>query len=195
MTAKSFVYFVATNDRSKIKIGCSAVPPHRLAHLAAWSPLPLDILAAVEGVYEDERALHTRYLAQHSHKEWFHSSPQMLADIAAIAHLNELPLSFRGKKGQPNSLPRDNTVRNSPEWRAKVSVIHKERWARERRHRAIIRAIEESGMDIAALNKQMGEQCINRRQDGSLYVWSDDDIYAALEVLLRKLGYPTSEAA
>lgn len=199
MSSSTFVYFIATEDRAKIKIGCSHTPSHRLANLAAWSPVPLTILAAVEGNFDDERALHSRYLALHSHREWFNSSAEMLADIAAIAHLKELPLSFKGKKGEPNTLPRNNSFRDAPGWREKVSETHKKWWAREKRERALVRTIKEYlgdvGIDVAELNSRLGNKLVKQRMDKSIYVYGSDTEIAALEKFISESQSSDRQAA
>lgn len=105
------VYFVATVDRSMIKIGFSYKPVDRMIELMRWSPLPLELLTAVPGRRQDERALHRRYISTHSHKEWFHATPKMLAEIEAIAHLGRLPSGFMGADDEPNVLLDANGTR------------------------------------------------------------------------------------
>lgn len=171
---RTFVYFVATEDKAMVKIGCSQVPEHRLSCLAAWSPQPLKVLVAVPGTYADEAALHGRYIALHSHREWFRSSPEMLKDIAKIARLKELPEAFRGTAGMKNPIWGKSPVRSSPEWRAKISEIHKARWAKEKRERAILRDaqkfIADHGITSKEFNDQFGQTVINQRNDGSQYL-------------------------
>lgn len=174
MNRQTFVYFIATADRTMVKIGCSGTPPNRLDALAAWSPVPLEILAAVPGKPMDERAIHSRYIDLHSHKEWFRSSGEMLADIEAIARFGELPSAFRGNDETPNPLAAKG-IRATPEWRAKVSVAHKARWVRTKREREFARKVQafllRTGLTCAELKGRTGCDAFGRRGDGSVYAY------------------------
>jgi hypothetical protein len=195
---RTFVYFVATEDMAMVKIGCSQVPEHRLSCLAAWSPQPLKVLTAVPGTYADEAALHGRYIALHSHREWFRSSPAMLRDISKIGRLGELPDDFRGHAGMKNPIWGKSPVRSSPEWRAKISEIHKARWAKEKRERAILRDalkfIADHRISIEEFNNQFGQTVVNQRKDGSHYLSTWAVSLDSIEKLLRET-FLTGKAA
>jgi hypothetical protein len=135
MRLNTYVYFVTTMDRSLVKIGLSFDPDSRLSSLLGGSPIHLEMLAAVPGARRDEFALHRRYLAHHSHYEWFHSTPEMMADIDAISRGGELPTAFRGGPRETNPLAQIG-IRATPEWRAKMSEVHKACWANIKRNRA-----------------------------------------------------------
>lgn len=83
----SRVYFIKPIGLDgPIKIGCSRSVHARLEALATWSPWPLEVIAAVPGTLADEGFLHGCFAADHSHHEWFRSSPalrQMITKIAA----------------------------------------------------------------------------------------------------------------
>jgi hypothetical protein len=186
---RTFVYFIATEDRSMVKIGCSKSPPNRLGSLACWSPNPLVILAAVRGSIKDEHALHERYFDLHSHHEWFRSSSQMLADAARIARLDALPPEFRAKKNQRNPLI-VNTIRATPEWRAKMSVIHKARWAKEKRERELERELlailAEQGITTAAAHATfLNAAPFGVRHNGTIWISNAAGVVAYIAKLKR----------
>lgn len=79
------VYFIKpVGLEGPIKIGCSRWPEHRLADLAKWSPIPLEIMASGPGEHVLERFIHRMFKDVRSHKEWFHSTPALLARIDLV---------------------------------------------------------------------------------------------------------------
>lgn len=75
---KSLVYFMKpVGMDGPIKIGCSGAVEDRLLSLAIWSPFPLEIIGTVQGTMADEHFLHDCFSGQHSHHEWFLSSPHL----------------------------------------------------------------------------------------------------------------------
>lgn len=85
------IYFIATADRSLIKIGISKSPLNRLGGLLAWSPVPLTLLTTVPGTYQDERALHHHFRDSWHHFEWFCTSDALLTIIDDIAAEQKIP--------------------------------------------------------------------------------------------------------
>lgn len=81
--AQSAVYFIG-GDEGAIKIGVSIAPLERLATMQMGCPIPLRILALVDGGTALEREYHQRFAEAHSHGEWFHRSPEILAEIARL---------------------------------------------------------------------------------------------------------------
>lgn len=160
MTGATFIYFISTLDRSMVKIGFSKNPAHRLAGLSCWSPVPLEVLAFVAGTANDEHAVHARFLSQHSHREWFHSSPEMLDDIAAIARFGELPTTWRGADNQPNVLFLRG-IRAAPEWRAQRSAAQKASWALRKRRDNINPMVKaylgRENISAKEMNRRVGE--------------------------------------
>lgn len=77
----SQVYFIYSRDANKVKIGHSTHPASRLKTLQTGSPVPLEILATIEGGENLERKLHERFTSAHSHGEWFHMSEEIDAFI------------------------------------------------------------------------------------------------------------------
>jgi hypothetical protein len=98
------IYFVATEDRSMVKIGSSYQIAKRLAGLQAWMPVKLVLIAVADGTIDDERALHTTFFPHHSHGEWFKGHPDIYAVADAINATGELPAHLRGIPGQKSPL-------------------------------------------------------------------------------------------
>lgn len=79
------VYFIKPIGMDgPIKIGCSWAPDHRREGLETWSPFPLELLATIEGTGQLERQFHALFADDHSHKEWFRVTPELLGVIAAV---------------------------------------------------------------------------------------------------------------
>lgn len=101
----SFVYFVAAPDAGLVKIGCTGIAvERRVQQHRGGSPVPLQLLAAAPGTIDDERAIHTAFLAHHSHFEWFRLVPEVAALIDVVAKSGAIPAHLRGIKGQRNPL-------------------------------------------------------------------------------------------
>lgn len=87
-----YIYFIRpVGMDGPIKIGISDAPVRRLRGLMAWSPVALELLATFPGTKTEEAMLHSHFLDQRDHGEWFKSSPSML-DLIARIHAGE-PLS------------------------------------------------------------------------------------------------------
>lgn len=86
------VYFIRPIDMpgAPVKIGWSNVPASRLDTLASWSPYRLEIAATTPGGRPVERRIHGVFAAQHSHREWFRTSPELDSLIARLAAGEEL---------------------------------------------------------------------------------------------------------
>lgn len=86
MNAPTFVYFIRPIGKDgPVKIGCSELPVDRLSYLMSWSPVPLEVVATTPGDHKLERRIHGIFAADHSHREWFRCSPQLIEFIAKIA--------------------------------------------------------------------------------------------------------------
>jgi len=137
MTRLTYIYFIAPIGGGPIKIGCSESPPRRLENLMAWSPYPLEILASAPGNLSDERAVHFAFLKHWAQREWFRAVPEIYALINEIRATGILPEAFKGNintRGLPHKSPGGASW--SPETRAKISALHKARWASIRAGRA-----------------------------------------------------------
>lgn len=78
-----------------VKIGCSKQPEDRLLTLGVWSPLPLELIGVVPGTFNDEQFLHQCFSGNHSHREWFHSTPILQNTIKTILNTGSVR-SVRG---------------------------------------------------------------------------------------------------
>jgi hypothetical protein len=114
------VYFIkAVGMRGPIKIGCSFSPTGRKNGLQAWSPLPLEIIAEIDGGHDIERRFHQRFLETHKAYEWFYWSQDLQDTIEAIRagtfDIATLPVA----NGSP--LEKGKTYRGTPESRKQQS--------------------------------------------------------------------------
>jgi hypothetical protein len=103
----SFVYFIKpVGLDGPIKIGFSNNPEMRLETLTGWSPWPLEIIGRVPGDGTDETFLHECFNAQHSHREWFRSSPSLrliideIVSAGSIAPARAKLTPTRGRAGR-----------------------------------------------------------------------------------------------
>ena len=69
------IYFIAADQLDLVKIGYSMDPEKRMAAMQAHSPALLRMIGAVDMPPSFEGALHTFWIAHHSHREWFSLSP------------------------------------------------------------------------------------------------------------------------
>lgn len=104
------IYFAAPVGGGRIKIGFSQWPGRRVVLLSRYSPVKLEVLAAVEGHARQERALHYHFRDSHSHAEWFDPCPALLALIATVKCTGQLP--------QLDAAPRKDIAR----WRSSTFV-------------------------------------------------------------------------
>lgn len=117
------VYFIRPiGMESPIKIGCSVSPDGRRRTLESWCPLPLEIIAEIDGDFQLERRFHARFLDSYIRHEWFHASPELNAAIEQIVagtfDLTTLPKATCLKQ---RSVPRDRSW-VTPGWRYLRSV-------------------------------------------------------------------------
>jgi len=125
----TLVYFIKPCGLDgPIKIGASKRPAIRVIDLAAWSPWPLELIGSVEGTTADERFLHRCFADCHSHREWFHSTPD-LRD--AIRNILEQGIQFARVSLVPKGSIRSNEPR-SLEFRQRMSATQKASWARRK---------------------------------------------------------------
>lgn len=99
------VYFIRqVGVIGPVKIGASIYPRVRLEGLQVWSPVRLEIAAAIKGDFNLERRFHNAFLASHSHGEWFHATPDIEDTIlqinAGTFDINTLPTKTRPLHGQ-----------------------------------------------------------------------------------------------
>jgi hypothetical protein len=79
-TTYRHIYFIGAGDL--VKVGLSDKPYERMAGLRTGSPLALEMLGFYPGTKHDERRLHHRLGAGHSHGEWFRlNTPGLQVEI------------------------------------------------------------------------------------------------------------------
>lgn len=80
------VYFIRPVGRTgPVKIGCTHFHRERLAQLADWSPLPLEIAAMAPGNELTEAQLHACFADHWSHREWFRENQRLTELIVRLA--------------------------------------------------------------------------------------------------------------
>jgi hypothetical protein len=83
------IYFLSAPSVNLAKIGFSVEPEGRIKSLRLLSPVPLEIIGMIPGDFEQERALHARFLHLRSHGEWFHATAE-LRDFVSVETLSFL---------------------------------------------------------------------------------------------------------
>ena len=78
------IYFLRAVGHGPIKIGHSRDPEKRRRHYSMWTPYPLEIVATFPGDRGMESRFHLKFALLHSHHEWFHDAPELLACIDRI---------------------------------------------------------------------------------------------------------------
>lgn len=131
----NYVYFIRpVGADGPIKIGCSFVPQRRLEDFSVWSPAPLEIIGTVPGSFGDEKFLHECFADQHSHREWFHASDQLLTTIqdilaaGSIAPAREV-MKPKGSIRRGNGKPRSADFRRQHSYSLRLAWIHRRQHA------------------------------------------------------------------
>src|SRR3546814_4337127 len=79
------VYFIRPiGQAGPVKIGCSVGPNKRRHELETWSPVPLEIVAEIDGGFDIERRFHAKFQDTHERREWFTWSQGLDDTITAI---------------------------------------------------------------------------------------------------------------
>ena len=85
MKRERFIYFVRTvGPEWIVKIGSTIDVPGRIAALANWSPLKIELVAQTPGDYVIEKRFHALFRDHHSHSEWFRWSERMGEVVSAL---------------------------------------------------------------------------------------------------------------
>lgn len=82
------VYFLASPDRTTVKIGKSRQLATRLRDIQSVNPFPVVLLAAVEGHTQVEKWFHRKWKEHRLHNEWFTLAPEIAEFIAEAANDN-----------------------------------------------------------------------------------------------------------
>lgn len=75
---RRFVYFIATADLERVKIGIAVHPAARLRELQIGCPERLYLIASAEGDRADERKLHEHFGASRLDGEWFARTDELI---------------------------------------------------------------------------------------------------------------------
>lgn len=80
--SRTYIYLIES-EIGRVKIGVSHSPRARLASIEPISPVLCRLIACWPGVKDDETALHKRFEAQRSHREWFRIEGDLAAFVEA----------------------------------------------------------------------------------------------------------------
>lgn len=104
-----YVYFIHGGDR--IKIGFSHNPMTRLKELQTSTADDLQLLGAIPGDEQQEKALHAQFKGLHIRGEWFRADPELITYICQVT-------------GQPlPEIDPPEAPEVSPEARAMISSV------------------------------------------------------------------------
>lgn len=78
------VYFLLTEDETRLKIGKSKTPRKRIYNLRMTSPVWLEIAAIVPGYSHVELWLHQRFSKYRLHGEWFKYEGELRETVEAL---------------------------------------------------------------------------------------------------------------
>lgn len=79
------VYFIEAGDGGPIKIGVAGDVAKRFKALQATNPIPLRLLAIIDGGHADERRLHKRFASERLRGEWFRGDGAVRAFAVSMA--------------------------------------------------------------------------------------------------------------
>lgn len=89
---EKFIYFLRPiGEQGPIKIGCSIDPKHRLGGVEIWSPVRLELICYAPGSHFHENWLHTSFVDDRLHGEWFSWSPALQNIIDRVLECGVLP--------------------------------------------------------------------------------------------------------
>ena len=72
------IYFIQAGNDGPIRIGYAAKVGHRIKMLQRRSPVPLRLLATIDGSVELEAYLHNRFWHLRQHGKWFKADQEIL---------------------------------------------------------------------------------------------------------------------
>lgn len=119
---KQLVYFMKpVGMPGPIKIGCSNAPENRLAHLASWSPFPLEFNGTVHGCIADEMFMHDCFADLHTHHEWFPHSEELRIAIDEVIAAGTVSV-LHGKLEPKGSIRKSRKSGWTPSLRLRASL-------------------------------------------------------------------------
>ncbi|MFF4934281.1 GIY-YIG nuclease family protein [Streptomyces griseofuscus] len=90
MTRKEPVYLIGCPGAPLVKIGWTDHPESRLRHLRTGSPVPLQVLALVEGGAIVEAELHRRFADKRRHGEWSDLGPDPMTVVSRFVKVAQV---------------------------------------------------------------------------------------------------------
>lgn len=126
--AERWVYFIRpVGQQGPVKIGVTASLEGRLRHYMSWSPMALEVVAAMPGGFDLESRLHGKFIDDHLHHEWFAGSVEMDRTIDEI-NRGCFDVSSLPQRPRPLSMSVDQYAKHL-EWR---SAAQRFAWMRKR---------------------------------------------------------------
>jgi hypothetical protein len=93
------IYFIACPGANAVKIGTTTNRVYeRLNQAQVNCPLELELLAAHDGGYVEEAALHLRFADQRIRGEWFRLSEELTTHIQQLPKPQKPPRGWHGQK-------------------------------------------------------------------------------------------------
>lgn len=77
-------YFIRCDTTGRIKIGYATDVRARFFSIQCGNSTPVTMLAAIPDHGDVEHLVHAHFIGAHSHGEWFHSTPELLAFVASL---------------------------------------------------------------------------------------------------------------
>ena len=84
-TVKTYVYLIANEDRTQVKIGVSTNPERRLRTLSTANACALHLLYQVVGGRSAEKALHDKFKKHHIRNEWYSNCLEIENEFARLS--------------------------------------------------------------------------------------------------------------
>lgn len=130
---QSYVYFMRqVGGIGPIKIGCSTRPVHRMAELASWSPVDLELLLTVPGDFDLERSIHNCFADLYLHHEWFRAHHRLVSAINRVAAGEALAEVMDLTQRELTLSKKALHWARNPENRLRNSYSHRLNWAEKR---------------------------------------------------------------
>jgi hypothetical protein len=111
-----FVYLIASNASTLVKIGRSVNVPRRLIDIQRMCPVPLVVLWQTEGGFELETALHVMFQRYRRHGEWFDFGGQDPIELVTRAIALGLHESTEGLHPDSEPLKHGDAVKILRQW-------------------------------------------------------------------------------
>lgn len=175
------VYFIATRDRSSVKIGKSSLRNvrKRVKHLGVGSAEALDLIGMVQGSFELESFIQKSFVHLHVNGEWY----RLTDEIKSVIEKQDQTLFLKTlQEGKPNGKPPGRKRRGESKNDGFLSNFINNM----RRQRKKKRLSQQEVADKAGLSAQY-VSLLERGQRNNLTLKAALDIAVALEVPLANI--------